>query len=66
MLTDYRMGEREPVIVIHGGAWAVPDCLAAASMAGVRTAASRAWHLLQALDQKLNAIRENSKMFFES
>ena len=46
------MGEREPVIVIHGGAWAVPDCLAAASMAGVRTAATRAWHLLQALRQK--------------
>ncbi|XP_076443178.1 isoaspartyl peptidase/L-asparaginase-like [Babylonia areolata] len=35
----------EPVIVIHGGAWAIPESLAEASVAGVKQAA-RAGHAL--------------------
>ncbi|KAL8572559.1 hypothetical protein ACOMHN_040463 [Nucella lapillus] len=36
----------EPVVVIHGGAWAIPGCLAEASVAGVMRAARAAHALL--------------------
>ena len=43
MLCQYLAMSCDPVIVIHGGAWAVPDHLAEASRRGVREAA-RAGH----------------------
>ena len=43
MLSQYLAMSCDPVIVIHGGAWAVPDHLAEASRRGVREAA-RAGH----------------------
>ena len=43
VLCQYLAMSCDPVIVIHGGAWAVPDHLAEASRRGVREAA-RAGH----------------------
>jgi beta-aspartyl-peptidase (threonine type) len=37
----------EPVIVVHGGAWAIPDDALAAHLAGVRAAAASAWRVLE-------------------
>lgn len=44
------MGEAtfQPVIVVHGGAWAVPDALCDASVAGVKAAADRGYSVLEA------------------
>jgi len=38
----------EPVVVVHGGAWAIPDEAVEAHRAGVRAAAAAAWHVLEA------------------
>jgi len=36
-----------PALVIHGGAWAIPDELVAAHLAGVQTAMDAGWRLLE-------------------
>ena len=36
----------DPVIIIHGGAWAIPDDLADASLEGVKTAALKGYQCL--------------------
>jgi beta-aspartyl-peptidase (threonine type) len=50
-----------PVLVVHGGAWAIPDNLVEAHLAGVRHALESAWALLErgacALDAVETAIR---------
>ncbi|KAK3092679.1 hypothetical protein FSP39_005815 [Pinctada imbricata] len=38
---------RRPVIVIHGGAWAIPDKLATGSIDGVKAAATTGYRVLQ-------------------
>ena len=37
---------REPVVVIHGGAWAIPDKLSSASVTGVCAAARAGYEVL--------------------
>lgn len=39
--------ERGPVIVVHGGAWAIPDGSTERSLIGVRNAAAAGWKRLQ-------------------
>jgi beta-aspartyl-peptidase (threonine type) len=36
----------EPAIVVHGGAWSIPDRIATATKEGVRAAASKAYKVL--------------------
>jgi beta-aspartyl-peptidase (threonine type) len=38
----------EPVVVVHGGAWAIPDEAVEAHLAGVRSAAAAGWRVLAA------------------
>ena len=45
-----------PVIVIHGGAWAIPDSLAAASVAGVKRAARAGHAVLQKGGSAVDAV----------
>ena len=44
-MTCYLADMVGPVVVVHGGAWAVPDCLEAASRQGVRQAAREAYRV---------------------
>lgn len=46
----------EPTIVVHGGAWAIPDMLAGRSRAGVRAAATRGLRLLQTGGSAVDAV----------
>lgn len=40
------MGEVKPTILIHGGAWAIPDHLVKDSVGGVKTAAKVGYNVL--------------------
>lgn len=44
------------VIVVHGGAWSIPEHLAEASVAGVKTAARAGWSVLQGGGSALDAV----------
>ncbi|XP_018604790.2 isoaspartyl peptidase/L-asparaginase [Scleropages formosus] len=46
----------EPTIVVHGGAWAVPDSLAEASVAGVKAAARDGFAILKIGGSALDAV----------
>ncbi|CAG7835826.1 unnamed protein product [Allacma fusca] len=48
--------ESEPVIVIHGGAWAIPDSLVASSLAGVQAAAQAGWKILSSGGSAVDAV----------
>ena len=50
-----------PVIVIHGGAWAVPDSLAEASRRGVKTAALAGHKVLAEGGSALDAVTQAVK-----
>lgn len=51
----------KPVLVIHGGAWAIPACLSEASLGGVKAAALGGFRVLKrggtALDAVETAVR---------
>lgn len=51
----------KPVIVVHGGAWAIPDELSKTSVDGVKTAAREGFSVLKrggnALDAVESAVR---------
>lgn len=51
-------------IVVHGGAWAIPDDLAEASVDGVKAAACEGFSVLQrggsALDAAVRALEDNT------
>ena len=51
----------EPVVIIHGGAWAIPEKLSEASRIGVKVAAVKAYNILKhggtALDAVETAVR---------
>jgi len=49
-------GNRPVAIVVHGGAWAIPDELSAASEAGVRRAANVGYGILVAGGSALDAV----------
>src|SRR3954468_24586189 len=45
-----------PVLVVHGGAWAIPDEMVEAHLNGVRNAVAAGWHLLQGGGSALDAV----------
>ena len=51
----------QPLIVIHGGAWAVPDCLEEASRRGVKAAARAGHKILAEEGSALDAVTQAVK-----
>ena len=47
-----------PVLVVHGGAWAIPDDMVDAHLNGVRNAASAGWRVLERGGSSLDAVEE--------
>jgi len=47
-----------PVLVVHGGAWAIPDDMVEAHLNGVRNAAATGWHVLERGGSALDAVEE--------
>ena len=45
-----------PVLVVHGGAWAIPDDVAGAHLKGVQTALARGWQVLERGGSALDAV----------
>jgi beta-aspartyl-peptidase (threonine type) len=46
------------VLVVHGGAWAIPDDMVEAHLNGVRAALAAGWHVLEHGGTALNAVEE--------
>jgi len=46
----------EPAIIVHGGAWAIPDEEVEAHLTGVRRAAELGWKVLMETDNSLDAV----------
>lgn len=46
-----------PVLVVHGGAWAIPDDMIEAHLKGVRQALGRGWHVLEQGGKALDAVQ---------
>src|SRR4029077_9892126 len=47
-----------PVLVVHGGGWAIPDGMVDAHLRGVRVALSAGWHALSRGGSALDAVEE--------
>ena len=47
-----------PILVVHGGAWAIPDDMVEAHLNGVRNAASAGWRALELGGSALDAVEE--------
>jgi beta-aspartyl-peptidase (threonine type) len=47
-----------PVLVVHGGAWAIPDDMVGAHLNGVRNAAAAGWRVLERGASALDAVEE--------
>src|SRR5690348_17682234 len=47
-----------PVLVVHGGAWAIPDDMVDAHRKGVRNALSAGWRVLERGGSALDAVEE--------
>jgi len=48
----------EPVLLVHGGAWAIPDDMVEAHLNGVRNAIAAGWNVLSSGGTALDAIEE--------
>jgi len=48
----------DPVLVVHGGAWAIPDEMVEAHLNGVRNAMAAGWQVLQRGGPALDAVEE--------
>jgi beta-aspartyl-peptidase (threonine type) len=48
----------DPVLVIHGGAWAMPDAMVDAHIRGVNNALAAGWHVLERGGAALDAVEE--------
>jgi beta-aspartyl-peptidase (threonine type) len=48
----------DPVLVVHGGAWAIPDDLVEAHLNGVRNALAAGWRVLEGGGPALDAVEE--------
>lgn len=46
----------DPVLVVHGGAWAIPDDMVAAHVSGVRRALAAGWTVLEAGGSAVEAV----------
>ena len=49
---------KNPVLVVHGGAWAIPDDMVEAHLQGVRAAAMVGWRVLERGGSALEAVEE--------
>jgi len=47
-----------PVLLVHGGAWAIPDALVTAHLNGVRNAVNAGWSVLEKGGSALDAVEE--------
>jgi beta-aspartyl-peptidase (threonine type) len=47
-----------PVLVVHGGAWAIPDDMVEAHLNGVRNASAAGWRVLERGGSALDAVEE--------
>jgi len=47
-----------PVLVVHGGAWAIPDDMVEAHLNGVRNASAAGWRVLERGGSSLDAVEE--------
>ena len=56
------MSDTEPVLIVHGGAWAVPDHLAEASRRGVREAAITGHNVLKQGGTAIEAVIASVKV----
>ena len=45
-----------PVLVVHGGAWAIPDDMVEAHLQGVQKALAKGWHVLEGGGSALDAV----------
>ncbi len=45
-----------PVLVVHGGAWAIPDDMVPAHVLGVQNALAKGWHILEGGGTALDAV----------
>ena len=48
----------DPVLVVHGGAWAIPDAMVESHLNGVRNAAAAGWQVLSRGGSALDAVEE--------
>src|SRR5436853_1590743 len=48
----------DPVLVVHGGAWAIPDDMVEAHLNGVRNAMAAGWRVLEQGGSALDAVEE--------
>ena len=48
----------DPVLVVHGGAWAMPDDMVEAHLRGVNNALAAGWRVLEGGGSALNAVEE--------
>ncbi|MGA7377739.1 MAG: isoaspartyl peptidase/L-asparaginase, partial [Candidatus Sulfotelmatobacter sp.] len=48
----------DPVLVVHGGAWAMPDNMVQAHLHGVRNALAAGWRVLERGGSSLDAVEE--------
>jgi len=48
----------DPVLVVHGGAWAIPDDMVEAHLNGVRNAMAAGWRVLETGGTALDAVEE--------
>ncbi len=48
----------DPVLVVHGGAWAMPDDVVDAHLSGVRNALAAGWHVMERGGAALDAVEE--------
>jgi beta-aspartyl-peptidase (threonine type) len=49
---------RNPILVVHGGAWAIPDDMVEAHLNGVHNAAAAGWRTLERGGSALDAVEE--------
>lgn len=52
------MSLSEPVLLVHGGAWAIPDDMVEAHLSGIRSAVASGWHVLSHGGSALDGVEE--------
>ena len=57
MISSYSVDRLpKPVLVVHGGAWAIPDDMVEAHFNGVRHAMAAGWHVFERGGSSLDAV----------
>ncbi|HKC71714.1 MAG TPA: isoaspartyl peptidase/L-asparaginase, partial [Terriglobales bacterium] len=52
----------KPVLVVHGGGWAIPDNMVEAHLNGIRAALAAGWHVLEREGSALEAVEAAVKV----